>query len=183
MNMSPKPGILARLMAAGLTTSAFSLAFQEGGQSPGIPGWVWAVLIILLVLLIAWWGLRSSRRETPPQTRAQMETPRSVETPHSAVQTFIPETGAPAASPTVADDLEIIEGIGPKIAAILHAEGITTFRQLAETDVRRLEEILTANGLRLADPGSWSEQARLANAGDQSGLKAYQDRLRGGRQM
>jgi predicted flap endonuclease-1-like 5' DNA nuclease len=177
MNMSQKPGNLARMMAAGLLTSASSLVFQEGGQSPGIPGWVWAVLVVLLVLLVAWWGLRSSRRETPSEPMARMETP------PPAVQTFVPETGSPAAGATTVDDLEIIEGIGPRIAAILRAEGITSFRQLAETDTARLDEILIASNLGLADPGSWAEQARLADAGDQAGLKAYQDRLKGGRQV
>jgi predicted flap endonuclease-1-like 5' DNA nuclease len=84
---------------------------------------------------------------------------------------------------TAPDNLEIIEGIGPKIAAILQSAGITTFNQLAAADVDRLREILENSGLRLADPSSWGEQARLAADGDQTGLKALQDRLNAGRQV
>jgi predicted flap endonuclease-1-like 5' DNA nuclease len=90
------------------------------------------------------------------------------------------EPGPPERTP---DDLTIIEGIGPKIAAILQSAGIRTFDQLAATDVSRIREILDQDGLRLADPGSWGEQARLAAAGDQAGLKALQDRLNAGRQV
>ncbi len=81
------------------------------------------------------------------------------------------------------DDLEIIEGIGPKISGILHDAGIHTFDQLSATDPTRILEILHAGGIRLADPRTWPEQARLAAAGDQAGLRALQDRLKGGREV
>ncbi len=79
------------------------------------------------------------------------------------------------------DDLEIIEGIGPKIAAVLKQEGVTRFAQLASMAPERITEILRASGMRLADPHSWPEQARLAANGDMEGLKALQDRLTAGR--
>ena len=63
-----------------------------------------------------------------------------------------------------ADDLEIIEGIGPKIAELLRAEGITTFLQLAATTPEHIRTILDKGGpnFRIADPGTWPEQADLA---------------------
>lgn len=81
------------------------------------------------------------------------------------------------------DDLTRIEGIGPKISALLQAAGIRTFAQLAHTDVSRLQEILDAAGprFRLADPGTWPEQARLAAEGAWEALQALQDQLKGGR--
>jgi hypothetical protein len=79
------------------------------------------------------------------------------------------------------DDLTTVEGIGPKTSSVLQEAGIETFAQLAKTDVARLKQILEAANLRLADPGSWPEQARLAAAGDWDALKVLQDKLSGGR--
>ena len=82
------------------------------------------------------------------------------------------------------DDLKIIEGIGPKIASILAASGITTFAQLAATDVSRLREIIAQAGLTaLADPATWPQQAALAAAGKLDELEALQGRLKGGRRV
>jgi len=88
----------------------------------------------------------------------------------------------PAATPQMPDDLVIIEGIGPKISSILQVNGITTFAQLASTPISELQQTLLKEGLRLADPTTWPEQARLAAAGDWDGLTALQARLKGGRQ-
>lgn len=71
-----------------------------------------------------------------------------------------------AEAPVKPDDLKLIEGIGPVIAALLVENGITTFRQLADTSPERLSEILTQARLnRLADPATWPEQAHLAAEG------------------
>jgi predicted flap endonuclease-1-like 5' DNA nuclease len=86
--------------------------------------------------------------------------------------------------PPVADKLERIDGIGPKISSVLQAAGITTFAVLATTDVDRLEEVLEAESprlLQLADPATWPEQARFAAAGDWEGLETFQGTLKGGR--
>lgn len=45
-----------------------------------------------------------------------------------------------------ADDLTLIKGIGPKIAAVLNERGITTFRQIAELDEQQIEELGEALG-------------------------------------
>jgi DNA-directed RNA polymerase subunit beta' len=81
------------------------------------------------------------------------------------------------------DDLAIVEGIGPKIASLFQAAGINTFAQLAATDVERLRQILRAADIRIADPTTWPEQARLAAAGEWDKLKALQEQLRGGRRV
>jgi len=78
------------------------------------------------------------------------------------------------------DQLELIEGIGPKIGVTFRAAGITTFQQLAETPVERMKEILAAASLR-ADPTTWAEQAALAAAGRMDELKQLQDQLISGR--
>ena len=78
------------------------------------------------------------------------------------------------------DELELIEGIGPKIGAAFRAAGITTFKQLAATPLERMREILAANSLR-ADPSTWAEQAALAAAGRLEELQKLQDQLIAGR--
>jgi large subunit ribosomal protein L17 len=45
------------------------------------------------------------------------------------------------------DDLQAVEGIGPKIASVLQAAGITNFTQLSQADLARLQEILTEAGI------------------------------------
>lgn len=85
------------------------------------------------------------------------------------------------AEPAQRDDLKIIEGIGPKTEAVFWAAGIYTFKELAEMPVEKLDQILDAAGLRLGDPATWPEQARLAAEGDWDGLQQLQDRLKGGR--
>jgi NADH-quinone oxidoreductase subunit I len=98
--------------------------------------------------------------------------------PAPQAETFVPAAAAPAQ----ADDLKVIEGIGPRIAALLQGAGITTFAQLAETEVSRLEQLLVeANLRRLADPATWPEQAKLAAAGDWDAFNALTQQLKGGR--
>ncbi len=81
------------------------------------------------------------------------------------------------------DDLEIVEGIGPKIAGLLRAGGITTFAQLTAAPVDKIKEILHHAGGNFAshDPTTWGEQAKLADAGSWDALKTLQDALNGGK--
>ena len=81
------------------------------------------------------------------------------------------------------DDLKAIEGIGPKIEELLHNAGIKTWKSLSETSVAKIQEILDAAGdrFKLADPGSWPQQAGLAAAGKFDELQALQDQLLGGK--
>jgi len=82
-----------------------------------------------------------------------------------------------------ADDLKIIEGIGPKIAEILIAAGITTFAELAKTKATKIKELLDGAGSRykMHDPTSWPKQADLAAKGKMEELKKLQDELNAGK--
>ncbi|MCG6873107.1 MAG: hypothetical protein LJE84_12525 [Gammaproteobacteria bacterium] len=82
-----------------------------------------------------------------------------------------------------ADDLRKIEGVGPKIAALLNDAGILTYSQLARASQRKLQAVLEAAGrrFRMHDPATWGEQARLAAAGDWKALEILQKKLKGGR--
>jgi NADH-quinone oxidoreductase subunit I len=97
-----------------------------------------------------------------------------------------PVAPAPVApAPVEPDDLKRIEGIGPKIASLFQAAGITTFAQLADTEVDRIQQILEEadpNLLNLADPSTWPRQARLAASGKWEALQRWQERLKGGKE-
>lgn len=83
-----------------------------------------------------------------------------------------------------ADELEIIEGIGPKIAMLLYDSGIFTFRDLAITPVYKIQEILEQAGPQFArhDPSTWTQQAKLAAEGRWNDLDALKFYLVGGRE-
>lgn len=80
------------------------------------------------------------------------------------------------------NDLEIIEGIGPKIAELLNSNGIYTFAELGAASLTTLKSILERGGdnFRLANPETWAEQASLAAEYKWQELKALQDQLDGG---
>jgi large subunit ribosomal protein L17 len=69
----------------------------------------------------------------------------------------------PAALPAAgADELELIEGIGPEIAGLLRDHGIDTFEALAELRPGQLRFLLLKDpDFSLAQPSTWPFQARL----------------------
>jgi predicted flap endonuclease-1-like 5' DNA nuclease len=80
------------------------------------------------------------------------------------------------------DNLEIIEGIGPKIAQLLRSNGVGSFTKLAAMGVANLQAILDTGGARfsVANPQTWAEQAALAAANRWADLRALQDQLDAG---
>ena len=88
----------------------------------------------------------------------------------------------PVAQKAGKDDIEIIEGIGPKIAGVLIAGGISTFAQLAAAKADDMTAMLKASGGRfsLANPASWAEQAALLRDGKMAEFKKLTDELVGG---
>lgn len=83
------------------------------------------------------------------------------------------------------DDLKIVEGIGPKIEELLHDNGITTWKLLAESDVEKVQAMLDEAGsnFRTHNPGTWSRQAQLCVDGKWEELKTLQDELDGGKEV
>lgn len=82
-------------------------------------------------------------------------------------------------------DLTILEGIGPKIAELLIANNIITFRDVATTPVYRIKEFLghAGNSYAMHDPSSWAEQAVLADSQKWEELEALKTRLIGGKEV
>jgi large subunit ribosomal protein L17 len=95
----------------------------------------------------------------------------------------VAEEAAPIVEDSKADDLKIVEGIGPKIADLFIAKGITTFAQLANTSVEDMKAILDEAGPAYAgkDPGTWAQQSQMAADGKWDELKTWQDELNGGK--
>lgn len=148
------------------------------------------LIIFILVVLILWWALlRSAKKYKPDFAIHEHEEAEAHADEHGV---SVEETGEIAMRsgptveleppPTAADDLTILEGIGPRVSQLLHENGFLTFAQLAAADAGRLREILDAANLRFMDPGTWSEQARLAAEGRMDELKALMGRLQGGRE-
>lgn len=81
-----------------------------------------------------------------------------------------------------ADDLTVIEGVGPAIAAALAAGGVRTFAALAAMPPDEIRAIVSASGIRVPfSPATWPQQAELAAAGDWEMLEALQAGLAAGR--
>jgi predicted flap endonuclease-1-like 5' DNA nuclease len=81
-----------------------------------------------------------------------------------------------------ADDLEVIEGIGPKICALFHAAGQKTFMQVSKMSAQEMSTILDNAGPRfkLANPETWAQQAKLAAHNQWAELKTLQVSLTAG---
>ncbi|MCF4121547.1 helix-hairpin-helix domain-containing protein [Antribacter sp. KLBMP9083] len=78
-------------------------------------------------------------------------------------------------------DLQRLEGIGPKIESALKAAGITTYARVAAATEAELREALQESGITFAPAAaSWSDQAQYLVDGDELGLEEYQDYLVGG---
>ena len=153
----------------------------EGEEDKPFPWWL-VLLILAIVFVIVIWALtrNAARTEVPHVEHQAAEiAPEPAPLPVEAARAA--EVAAPA--PVVPDDLKLIEGIGPKISSLMNEAGIFTFAQLADMPVAGLQAILDKAGLRLGDPATWPEQARLAAQGDLEGLQALQNSLKGGRKV
>ncbi len=80
------------------------------------------------------------------------------------------------------DDFTAIEGIGPEINDLIHAESVHTFKELSEMSPSDIWKILEKAGpnFQMVKPGTWPDQAHLASHNRWSALKALQDILDGG---
>ncbi len=81
------------------------------------------------------------------------------------------------------NDLKVVEGIGPKIAQLLHQDHIDTWTELAASSKAEIQEILDKGGKRfqLHQPDTWPAQAAMAARGDWDELMELQESLKGGK--
>lgn len=82
------------------------------------------------------------------------------------------------------NNLQIVEGIGPKIEALLKENNITSWADLGASSMDGLKGILNSAGsrFRIHNPKTWPEQAKLANKGQWKELLEYQKFLDTGRE-
>ena len=161
-------------------------------QIGSTPIWV-PLTIILIIILLLWWGL--TRNRIQDESNAQEDESGDDDLARTHTESIVPEDSnveeteeiesvAEAIEPDTfvePDDLKLIEGIGPKISAVLADAGIVTFAQLAACNEETLEKIVREDaGIKLANPSSWAEQARLAAAGNWDDLEQLQEELHAG---
>jgi predicted flap endonuclease-1-like 5' DNA nuclease len=132
------------------------------------------------VAVIAGLKSRISLLESAPPQVVEKIVEKLVEKPDAAIDLAAAKSAGFALKG--ADDLEIIEGIGPKIAELLHAKGVKTFAQLAAMTPAQIQPMLDEAGpnFRLANPETWPDQADLAARNRWASLKAMQDGLLAG---
>jgi predicted flap endonuclease-1-like 5' DNA nuclease len=97
------------------------------------------------------------------------------------------------AGPPEFDDLQLVEGIGPKVTQMLHEAGVYTFEQLrdAPPSVREIQRLVNEQGWYYMQPDTWPQQAGLlaaakARGEDPASSPEYLElvkRLKGGREM
>jgi len=157
---------------------------------------IWLVLGLAAGFVLARFFARSPPRVIEPASPVpgSSVSPASLSSPADAV----PESAAVGPSPSRmadvgaaracgfnmkhAEDLTIIEGIGPKIDDLLRANGIESFVQLAQLHVDGLLDLLERGGpsFRLANPATWAQQALLAAENRWLELKQLQAGMIGG---
>ena len=82
------------------------------------------------------------------------------------------------------DNLQIVEGIGPKMNEVLSEHGVRTWEDLGDKTNEELRAILdkaNAKRYRIIDPSSWPQQAKLASQGEWEKLIILQKNLDSGR--
>jgi predicted flap endonuclease-1-like 5' DNA nuclease len=88
---------------------------------------------------------------------------------------------APAAPKTGADNLQLLKGVGPKLAVLLSGLGVTSFRQIADwtdADIARIDPQLGAFQGRIARDNIVDQAGYLAR-GDKAGFEAKYGALGG----
>lgn len=161
--------------------------------------WFWLLLGFLLGWLLNRWLCKCCCNSTHLKTETT-PVPSPASTPSKLVESpaqVATQKPAPAKATTLIDiaaakaagfalknanDLTIVEGIGPKINELFHNNGVKTFADLANSTLPQMRAILDAGGsrFRIANPSTWAQQAALAAENKWAELKKLQDKLSGG---
>lgn len=135
-------------------------------------------------------GVKTTKKTTGKKTTKAKATAKKTATKKTAAQKtteskkVAPKATTPKKASVVktsktspsADDLKLIEGVGPKLAEILNEAGYTTYAQMAKANVEDLRKVLDAAGSRykMHNPTTWPLQASFARDGRFEQLKIWQ---------
>jgi len=74
------------------------------------------------------------------------------------------------------DNLQFVEGIGPKMNQVLNENGYNSWAKVAKSNRDELKSMLDKYGdkYKIIEPGDWPRQAKFAAEGDWDGLIKYQ---------
>jgi predicted flap endonuclease-1-like 5' DNA nuclease len=147
---------------------------------------------------------QTAKKETIAKVETKVETPK-VETPKPTAKKTVAKTTevnnkvepAKTAKKTTAgkktiaktpvsgtkNDLKVIEGIGPAIEKLLNAKNINTYKELADSKIEVIQEILNEGGPRFAmhSPETWPMQAQLLFENRMEDFKKLTEELKGGK--
>lgn len=94
----------------------------------------------------------ASKAKKDPKPKSEKTEPAPAKTPTTKGHKKSPTTGG--------DDLTQIKGVGEKVAAMLKANGINTFAEMAATSFERFKELLRNNGMsKYRNPATWAADA------------------------
>jgi len=116
----------------------------------------------------------------PPAPAPVAETP-PPPAPAAPAAEIPEEPTAPAEPAAKADNLQLLKGIGPKLASLLNGLGVTSFRQIAdwtEADIAAIDPQLGAFQGRIVRDNI-VDQARYLARGDKAGFEAKYGALGG----
>ena len=167
--------------------TSLTLAAAQASTVHWINDIVWPILGMLIMLscvLGSAWLIRqrNHRRALEAKRAAQTLNPRTVRQRAISEPNWL-DNYRPKQRQSGVDDLTRIEGIGPKVCALLIEQGITQYSQLARVPVDLIKRALRSQGKPFAmiDPQSWPAQAALAANGQWDALQHMQRHLVGGR--
>jgi hypothetical protein len=130
--------------------------FMNNQKNSNIFLWVGILLGITSTLLYVIFHLRDSKKDIGSAFVSKYINIPQENQPAEIIQELIK---APRPKIIKKDNLKTIVGIGPAIENLLNENGIFTFNDLSKKTVEDLKKILLMKNFRLANPGSWVEQA------------------------
>lgn len=143
--------------------------------------WILLAIALVIGLVVAWFLFRTNRRtRVTGASKDVLDEGAERAQRNSALVDSAPAARrdadpTPAAAPAAGadDDLSRIKGVGPKLVAMLHELGVTSFGQIAAWDDAEIDRIDAKLGrfqgrIRRDD---WVGQARLLNDGKSAEFK------------
>ena len=127
---------------------------------------------------------KSTAKKTVAKTTEVNKIVQTVEPVKTAKNTTtVKKTVAKTPISSTKNDLKVIEGIGPAIEKLLNAKNINTYKELADSKIEVIQEILNEGGPRFAmhSPETWPMQAQLLFENRMEDFKKLTEELKGGK--